>query len=544
MKKVLRSVGTRRKPVVAEREGDGGDVLAFSVQPLAFSPAAWTETKGKLADKLWRLENIYSIKSADTGKVVRFVPRPEQREIFRALAAGVRKILILKARRLGMSTAIDVYAADEVAFNGGVQVSIVDQNQDDAAKKLNGIVKVALDSLPERVRAVLRTLRSNDSALEICVEGDTPSAIYAGKNARGGTNQILHISEWGVIQADDARRSEEILTGALPSAEHGVTIVETTWKGGRGGHLWNLVREAMELPPSGGRTVHDWHLFFFPWWTDEGYAEAGEVAGIEPGVADYLARKERELGRQFSEGQKCWYARRRRTLGLFIFREFPTTIDECFQSPMEGAIYADLLDGLRARGGMRAAEVDGSALVHTFWDEGSPVNTVTWYVQFVGAEIRVVDCDVDLDLTPVQRVAHLKAKGYLLGNHYLTHASAQTEKSGRTFGGQLREAGLVNVRTVPRTHDIWIGINEVRQLMPRMTFRLPACAAGLEALAHYHTRRETSGGLAVDTPVHDWSSHAADALRTLAEACAAGMVEGGGAARAGRRGRVIGGLRG
>ncbi len=100
MKKVLRSGVRKRKPVAAEREGDGGEVLDFSLQPSAFSPAAWAETKGRLADKLWRLENIYSIKSADTGKVVKFVPRREQGEIFRALAAGVRKILILK----GLST--------------------------------------------------------------------------------------------------------------------------------------------------------------------------------------------------------------------------------------------------------------------------------------------------------------------------------------------------------------------------------------------------------------------------------------------------------
>lgn len=500
--------------------------------------------RGKLADKLWRLANLYSIKAAETGRVTPFVPRREQQAIFEALAAGVRKIIILKARRLGMSTAIEVYAADEVAFHAGRQVSIVDQSQDDAAKKLNGIVKVALDSLPAPMRGALRTLRSNDSTLEVCAGKDTPSAVYAGKNARGGTNQILHISEWGVIQTDDARRSEEILTGALPSAEHGVTIVETTWKGGRGGHLWNLVKEAMELPPE-RRTANDWHLFFFPWWTDATYTEEGDAGAIEPAVAEYLAKKEIETGRRFTDGQRCWYARRRRTLGLFIFREFPTTIDECFKSPMEGAIYADLIDSLRGKGRIRPAEVDGSALVHTFWDEGSPVNTVTWYAQFRGPDIRIIDCDLDLDLTPVQRVARMKAKGYLFGHHYLTHASAQTPSSGRTFASQLAEAGLSNVRTVPRTHDVWIGINEVRQILPRMTFRVPACEAGLEALAHYHTRRETGGGLAVDRPVHDWSSHAADALRTLAEAAMAGMIEGGGSApRAGRRGEVIGGLRG
>ena len=92
---------------------------------------------------------------------------------------------------------------------------------------------------------------------------------------------------------------------------------------------------------------------------------------------------------------------------MFIKREFPTLLEECFQSPIEGAIYAEIMDRLRANGAIRPAAVDTSALVHTAWDLGSPINTVTWYFQLVGAEIRVIDCDSDLDLTPVQRVARM-----------------------------------------------------------------------------------------------------------------------------------------
>jgi hypothetical protein len=80
-------------------------------------------------------------------------------------------------------------------------------------------------------------------------------------------------------------------------------------------------------------------------------------------------------------------------------------LEECFQTPIEGAIYAELIDRLRAE----AAVVDNSALVHTAWDIGAPLNTVVWYFQLVAAEFRVIDCDSDLDLTPVQRVARPKA---------------------------------------------------------------------------------------------------------------------------------------
>jgi hypothetical protein len=41
---------------------------------------------------------------------------------------------------------------------------------------------------------------------------------------------------------------------------------------------------------------------------------------------------------------------------------------------------------------------------------------------------------------------------------------------------------------------------------------------------YYHTVRTTSTGLAVDEPVHDWDSHAASALKVIAEAEMAGML--------------------
>ena len=501
------------------------------------------ELAEKLKDPIWRLCNLYGVKEAGTGKVIPFRPRAEQLQVFEAVyRKGWKRIVILKARRLGMSTAIDIMAADAVLFNAGIQVSIIDQTQDDASKKLNAICKTAFQFLPEVLRKRFVVTRNNDSSWEVGLGDDTTSAIYAGKNARGGTNQLLHVSEWGPIQADDPRRSEEILTGALPSAEHGTVIVETTWKGGRGGHLYEIVKQAMEIPEA-EKTERDWHLFFFPWYNDPTYQEDGNVALIEPEVAKYLREKEEALGITLTDRQKIWYARRRRELGMFIWREFPTTIEECFRAPIEGAIYADLIDQLRAKGVITRSEVDRSALVHTFWDLGSPVNTVTWYVQLVGSEIRVVDVDMDLDLSITERVAHILGKGYPLGCHYLPHDAAATPTSGRSVQMELEAAGLKNVRIIPRTTDIWIGINRLRQLMPRMTFRLPACEKGLDALSNYHTRRETSSGLARDIPVHDWSSHAADALRMFAEADAAGMLEGGSATAMESRRRAAGGVR-
>ena len=69
-----------------------------------------------------------------------------------------------------------------------------------------------------------------------------------------------------------------------------------------------------------------------------------------------------------------------------------------------------------------------------------------------------------------------------------------------------------------------MGINRLRQILPRFSFRIPACERLLEGLSNYHTIRTTSTGLALDEPVHDWSSHFGDSARVIAEVEAAGML--------------------
>ena len=503
-------------------------------------------TPAQLNDPIWRLHNLYQCKRAEDGRVVPFEPRPEQSEVFdRILRQGQKRLIILKARRLGMSTGIDILLADQVAWNSGMQASIVDQTAADAERKLSTIVKIALNALPQKWQERVKYTKDSGSILELGMGDDTTSGLFAGLRARGGTNNFLHLSEWGVIQADDPRRSEEILTGAIPSAEHGTIIVETTWKGGKGGHLWKLVKEAMETPDE-SKTEKDWRLLFFPWWTDRTYTLDGDTRTISAENIRYLKELQPQIPIPLTPGQAIWYDRQQKQLGIFMFREFPSTIEECFRAPIEGAIYAEAIGKLRAQGAIQPSAVDGSALVHTFWDLGSPTNTVTWYVQLVGSEIRVIDVDTDLDMTITERVAHILGKGYNLGFHYLPHDSASTPTSGRSVNQELLDSGLKNTRIIPRTIDVWIGINRLRQLLPRFTFRLPACEDGVNALENYHTKRESSGGIAQDLPVHDWSSHASDALRMLAEAEAAGILEGGSqtarAAKRRNRPQVITGL--
>src|SRR5689334_16754547 len=101
------------------------------------------------------------------------------------------------------------------------------------------------------------------------------------------------------------------------------------------------------------------------------------------------------------------------------------------------------------------------------------------------------------------------------GEHVLPHdARVQELGSGKTRVETLTSLGIrPRVLSAHRVED---GINEVRRLLPRCWFDAEKCARGLEALRHYRSEWDERRQAFRERPLHDWSSHAADAFRYLA----------------------------
>jgi hypothetical protein len=125
-----------------------------------------------------------------------------------------------------------------------------------------------------------------------------------------------------------------------------------------------------------------------------------------------------------------------------------------------------------------------------------------------------------------------------IAGHYLPHDAASTEKgSNKSFKTQLLEAGIPAhlVHVVPRTPDVWVGIEEVRRVLGNCWFharcdeevvtetgaKLPS---GVGRLEGYRRRPVTSNGVIPRDPMPDICSHTADGFRTFAEARSLGMV--------------------
>lgn len=487
-----------------------------------------------LADPVWRLGSGALYKCLDeNGREVFFRPTPEQRLVIWCIVVrGWRRLIIPKARQLGMSLVLCLISLDGAAFNTGFKAALVDKTEDDAKKKLREKVGFAFDRLPADVRAalVVRTNSATCLALgDASDEGAALSTCEADVSFRGGTVEWLHISEWGAIQVKQRARSIEIKNGALPAVEraaNGVCVVETTWEGGLDGELGPLVQEAQGVPEA-QKGPKSWRILFFPWFSNPLYAQShGYVDGESAKYFEELAN----LGVRLTHSQELWYAEQRRTKGARSVRtEYPSLVHECWETLPEGSIYGPWIEQSRAAGRILAYEPSLASLVHTFWDLGQPLNTVCWFVQITPGEIRVLDVEMELDITLADRISRIHARGWPMGLHFLPHDAGVRQTNGRCQADDFREAlGAGNVRVVPRVGDVWQGIDSLRALFPRLVFRLPACKRGIEHLSRYSAVRETSTGIAKNEPVHDRYSHAADALRQLAQAIDAHLIQGGG----------------
>jgi hypothetical protein len=183
---------------------------------------------------------------------------------------------------------------------------------------------------------------------------------------------------------------------------------------------------------------------------------------------------------------------------------------------IQGAFYSDALKRLRDEGRLGRVPVERTIPVHTGWDLGVSDSTAIWFLQCVGKEVRVIDYEEGSGVGLDSYAAILRDRGYLYGTHYLPHDIAIRElSSGRSRLETLRGLGLSDVQVVPQ-HNVMDGINAVRRLLDRCWFDEDRCKRGLECLWQYRRDWDEKGRIWRNNPLHDWTSHGADAFRYFA----------------------------
>lgn len=471
---------------------------------------------------VWRIGNLYTCVTK-SGVEVNFTPNDAQCDVLHEVfIQGHKRVLVLKARQLGMSTLIAIIGLDHTLTHENSTFNIQSHNDEAAKDLLREKVIQPFQRLDPALKATVDIVNSNLNELVFSPVWKIRSKV----KIRGGTSQVLHISEWGKVAAKDPIRSEEILTGALPTAgPDAMVFIESTYEGGRSGHFYNQVRASMDIKDE-HMTDMDFKFLFYPWFDDPGYRIAGTEAMITQSTREYFNELETSLGRKFDTEQKVWYQKQRDLYGIFMGREYPSTPEEAMSTPVEGAIYADVLETIRRKNQFRnEMAINPEVPIWACWDLGFRDRTAIWLVQYDGLELRWLWFTQNSQKQTQFYVQELQSCGYKVHGHVVPHDAAYMDKTGtKSYVMELRNLGCTNIKVVPKTKDVWLGINDLRSLLHRSYFLKPNVEDGLKMLQMYRAELDASKGISKTVPVHDFTSHAADAARTVAEGVTHGML--------------------
>jgi phage terminase large subunit len=190
---------------------------------------------------------------------------------------------------------------------------------------------------------------------------------------------------------------------------------------------------------------------------------------------------------------------------------------ECsFEAAIQGAFYAKEMKEATEDGRITRVPYDRAASVITAWDLGIGDSTAIWFAQYVAQEIRIIDYYENSGVGLDHYAKVLFDKEYHYEQHILPHDVQVKELgTGKSRLETLDALGIRNIEIAPKL-AVEDGIQAARTMIPKCWFDADNCTRGIEALRQY--RRDFDEKLKTwrGRPLHDWTSHGADAFRYLA----------------------------
>ena len=187
-----------------------------------------------------------------------------------------------------------------------------------------------------------------------------------------------------------------------------------------------------------------------------------------------------------------------------------------FDAAIQGSYYGPVIEKLEQDKRICPVPHTSDALVTTAWDIGYGDDTAIWFAQMVGLEPRIIDYYENRGVGLDHYAKILREKNYTYHRHLLPHDGSKGEFiAGSTIVENAKKLLPGDVTVLPRI-SVEEGINAARVLLPKCKFDADRCAQGLKALRLYRREYNEDRKVFSDKPLHDWTSHAADAFRYLA----------------------------
>lgn len=469
----------------------------------------------RYTDRNWRLDNLYKIVS-ETGAAIPFKRNEAQYSYGRRRHS---RDLIPKARKLGFSTFIGIQTLDYCMFRENITAGIVDARMDDGKKKLASIL-FSYRSMPEHLQAANPLAVENTEELR----WENGSSITVGTSYRGGTPQILHISEYGRVSVDKPDQARAIKMGSMQAVPAtGWCVVEST-PAGKAGEFYDLVKAAERLELEGKPlNALSWRLHFYGWWLKREYRLPNNLVVIPHDLREYFAKLAPILKLRHNvvldADQMAFYTQKRFDLGPDdCFEEFPSVIEECFFNSILGAYWGKEINKARAekRIGFPVPH-DPTRRVNTWWDIGEDCTSIT-FVQEDGVRCRVIDYweDEGASLQAAAGVLDEKRRerGFIYAKHIGPHDIANRDWANAAFTRYETALGLgIKFEIVPRIEHKPDSIEAARRKLATIYVDEEHAKLVVERWENYRKKWNKALQVFSADPVHDIASHASDGLQ-------------------------------
>jgi len=182
---------------------------------------------------------------------------------------------------------------------------------------------------------------------------------------------------------------------------------------------------------------------------------------------------------------------------------------------IEGAIYGDEIAKLDDKKQLARVPYDPTLPVSTAWDLGVADHSSIIFFQQKGTAIQIIDYHEERGHGLPHYIQLLNEKPYVYKEHYAPHdIEVQEFGNGKTRREIAYQLGI-RFKVVPKL-PVEEGIHAVTMLLNRCWIDTDHCKSLIDALRHYHRKYIDKNRMFRSKPVHDWSSHACDAMRYLA----------------------------
>ncbi len=400
----------------------------------------------------------------------KFRARPYQVPIIRAIEKdGFKRVLAIMPRRAGK----DITAWNlciRKCLRSSCVVYYIFPTYSQARKVIWDSITNSgerfLDYIPDEVIESVNSQEmkirfKNGSLLQLCGSDNIDSLV--------GTNpQAIVFSEYALQDP----RAYQFLRPIL-LANNGWALFISTPRGKS--HLWDLYQIAQSSP--------DWFCLKLT------VEDTGHIP-LE------LIEKERQEGIMSED---------------LIQQEYWTSFD----LGIEGSYYQKYFDKMRLKGQVGDVPWESGFKVHTAWDLGMADMTTIIFFQVIGQTVRIIDY-YEKNKEGLEHYAKvIQNKPYTYGKHIAPHDIKVREMgTGMSRLEKARQLGISFI--VAPDLSIVDGIEAVRSCLSKVWIDDVKCSTLIKALENYRQEYDHKRKVYKNNPLHDWSSHASDAMRYLA----------------------------